>query len=324
MSVLDEADPIWGEMPATVLAWAGGGRDVNCARAGGHYRITSSALVELASLTVGQKIKLTTLIVDSNRVGETPEISSYTFEQIRNARSLTVAERMDRLLAYFAHRDFRPGASIVWLTGHTETPEIIRSKQEAAAWIEAETLGELSAFRDLLEDVGLIRHNGSNIAITPKGFARMDELRRGGAPTNKAFVAMWFSDQMADAYEEGIAPAIAETGFEAVRIDRKEHINKIDDEIVAEIKRSRFVVADFTSPSVQAGDETVYVPRGGVYYETGLAQGRDIPVIWSVHKDQIDLVHFDTRQFNHIVWESPEDLRTKLRNRIRALFADAH
>jgi hypothetical protein len=310
-------------MPATVSPWAVGGREVECARAGGRYRISSSALVELAGLTLAQKAKLTTLIVDSNRVGELIEITSYTLEQVRSARLLTVAERMDRLLAYFAHRDFRPGASIVWLSAHTETPETVRSKQEAAAWIEAENQGEVVAFRDLLQDVGLVEHTGSNVRITPAGFARMDELRRGGAPTNKAFVAMWFSDETSEAYERGIAPAISETGFEPVRIDKKEHINKIDDEIVAEIKRSRFVVADFTSSTVQAGEETVYVPRGGVYYEAGLAQGRYIPVIWCVRSDQIDRVHFDTRQFNHIVWESPEDLQTKLRNRIRALFADA-
>lgn len=323
-ALLDEADPVWGAMPATVSNWADDGRDVNCARAGGRYRITGSARATLDTLTVSEKAKLTTLVVDSNRAGEPPEISTYTFEQVRNARVLTVAERMDRLLAYFAHCNLRPGTPIVWLVGHQVTPETTRSTQEALAWLEAEADHELGAFRDLLQDVGFIRNTGNNVAITPAGFARMDELRRGGAPTNRAFVAMWFGNETRDAYEQGIAPAIAETGFEPVRIDKKEHINKIDDEIVAEIKRSRFVVADFTSSTVQAGEETVYIPRGGVYYEAGLAQGRDIPVIWCVRNDQIDRVHFDTRQFNHIVWESPDDLRMKLRNRIRALFADAH
>jgi hypothetical protein len=310
-------------MPATVAQWADDGREVECARAGGSYRITGSARATLNTLTAAEKAKLTTLIVDSNRAGEPPEISTYTFDQVRNARVLTVAERMDRLMAYFAHRNFRPGTPIVWLVGHQTTPETTRSTQEALAWIEAESDNELGAFRDLLVDVGFIRNNGNNVAITPAGFVRMDELRHGGAPTNRAFVAMWFNAETAEAYDKGIAPAITETGFEPVRIDQKEHINKIDDEIVAEIKRSRFVVADFTSGTVKSGEKLVYLPRGGVYYETGLAQGRDIPVIWTVRKDQIDQVHFDTRQFNHIVWADPAELRTRLRNRIRALFADA-
>ncbi len=118
-------------------------------------------------------------------------------------------------------------------------------------------------------------------------------------------------------------PAVTETGFIAVRIDRKEHINKIDDEIVAEIKRAKFVVADFTTGSESTEHGPILIPRGGVYYEAGLAQGRDIPVIWCVRQDQIDYVHFDTRQFNHIIWSDPLDLKVKLTNRIRAIFAEA-
>lgn len=60
------------------------------------------------------------------------------------------------------------------------------------------------------------------------------------------------------------------------------------------------------------------IARGGVYYEAGLAQGLGIPVIWTCHQDCIAHVHFDTRQYNHIVWISPDDLKTKLINRIGA------
>jgi len=41
-------------------------------------------------------------------------------------------------------------------------------------------------------------------------------------------------------------------------------------------------------------------------------------VIWCVRKDQLDEVHFDTRQYNHIVWETPEELKEKLYQLIRA------
>ena len=58
---------------------------------------------------------------------------------------------------------------------------------------------------------------------------------------------MWFNTSMNDAYEEGIALAIEDAGYKPVRIDRKDHNNKIDDEIIAEIRRSRFLVADFTA-----------------------------------------------------------------------------
>jgi hypothetical protein len=88
-------------------------------------------------------------------------------------------------------------------------------------------------------------------------------------------------------------------------------VNKIDDEIIAEIRRSRFVVADFTSEPEK--------PRGGVYFEAGFAQGLNTPVIWTCREDMLGSVHFDTRQFNHIAWTSPQDLRAKLKNRIGAV-----
>jgi hypothetical protein len=124
---------------------------------------------------------------------------------------------------------------------------------------------------------------------------------------------MWFGEVMKEAYAVGIERAILKSGYLAMRIDRKEHINRIDDEIIAEIRRSRFVVADFTS---ETG------PRGGVYFEAGFAFGLNIPVIWTCREDKIDDVHFDTRQFNHLVWKTPADLYEQLKNRIGAVIGD--
>lgn len=36
----------------------------------------------------------------------------------------------------------------------------------------------------------------------------------------------------------------------------------------------------------------------------------------------IDLVHFDTQQFNHITWSTPEDLKDALQKRIGAVIGD--
>ena len=113
---------------------------------------------------------------------------------------------------------------------------------------------------------------------------------------------------------KGINPAITKARFEPIRIDQKEHTNKIDDEIIAEIRRARFVVADFTH-----GEDGA---RGGVYYEAGFAHGLGIKVIFTCREDQIDDLHFDTRQFNHITWNTPEELKEKLTHRISAVFGD--
>ncbi len=123
---------------------------------------------------------------------------------------------------------------------------------------------------------------------------------------------MWFDDSMDAVYKRGIAPGIEDAGYSSLRIDEKPDVNKIDDEIIAGIRRSRFVVADFTH-----GDEGT---RGGVYFEAGFAYGLNIPVIYTCRNDMVDELHFDTRQYAHIVWESDDmdEFRTKLRDRILA------
>ena len=125
---------------------------------------------------------------------------------------------------------------------------------------------------------------------------------------------MWFDDSMDEAYKKGIAPAILEAGYKPLRIDKREHNNKIDDEIIAQIKRSRFLVADFTQGRGGA--------RGGVYYEAGFAHGINIPVIFTCRKKEIKKVHLDTRQYNHIIWETPEELLLRLTQRISATVGD--
>ncbi|KKZ10432.1 MAG: hypothetical protein TQ37_08700, partial [Candidatus Synechococcus spongiarum 15L] len=142
--------------------------------------------------------------------------------------------------------------------------------------------------------------------------------------SKKGFMAMWFDPSMDQAWEKGFEPGIRDAGYEPVRIDEKQHINKIEDEIIAEIRRSRFVVADLTH-----GDKGV---RGGVYYEAGFARGLGIPVIFTCRKNEKkedkeedkvkQEVHFDVDHYNRIIWENPEDLRSKLARRISAVIGD--
>ena len=123
---------------------------------------------------------------------------------------------------------------------------------------------------------------------------------------------MWFHESTNDALHHGIEPGISDAGYSPFRIDQKPDLVKIDDEIISAIRESKFLVADFTQHEREA--------RGGVYFEAGFAMGIGIPVIFSCRKDVVDAnnLHFDTRQYAHIVWETPEELRFHLANRIRA------
>lgn len=64
--------------------------------------------------------------------------------------------------------------------------------------------------------------------------------------------------------------------------------------------------------------------RGGVYYKAGFAHGLDLPVFFTCRQDMIDegLIHFDTRQYNHMDWTTTEELRKRFAERIPATIGD--
>ena len=167
-----------------------------------------------------------------------------------------------------------------------------------------------------LEKEGLLTRKGGGgatplyLTLTALGWKRVQPFPQTGGILGQCFVAMWFADEVRAAYDEGIKPAIIKAGCTPIRIDQKEHNNEIPDEIMAEIRNSQFMVADFTGQ------------RLGVYYEAGFAMGLGRKVIWCCRKDQIDRLHFDTNHKNHIAWQSPEDLQNRLYTRIRATILD--
>ena len=156
--------------------------------------------------------------------------------------------------------------------------------------------------------ITLITAMPNDITIEADGWKRINELKhKPEGLTNQAFVAMWFDKSMENIFYNGLKKAIEDTTqFKTMRVDLIHHNNKICDQIIAEINKSKFMVADFT------GD------RGGVYFEAGYAQGRKVPVIWTVKEDWVDKLHFDTRQYNHIVYKDENDLYIKLKARIEA------
>ena len=190
---------------------------------------------------------------------------------------------------------------------------------ELLAHSECVGADDLDFLLDYLTGRGLIKRSATNnpeqaCTLTVGGYSRLAELQNVQTVSARAFVAMWFDPSMDEAWQRGFSVAIREAGYEPVRIDQKEHVNKIDDELISEIRRARFVVTDFTHGADGA--------RGGVYYEAGFAHGLNIPAIFSCRKKELKSVHFDTRQYNHLVWETPEELRKGLVSRIAAVVGD--
>jgi nucleoside 2-deoxyribosyltransferase len=225
---------------------------------------------------------------------------------------LTVPKRLSAALLFVGRNLPELGQSIVIGQDNPLT-------QRFCAETESGTPNETGALLLMLKELGYVQGNftmsgGAFVQLTARGWHEFEQLTLRARDSAQAFVAMWFSHLTNEAYVSAIVPAIAATGYKPVRIDKKEHNNKIDDEMIAEIRRSRFLVADFTCEAGKA--------RGGVYYEAGFAQGLGIPVIWTCKDTSIDDLHFDTRQYAHIVWKDAADLCTQLKNRIGATIGD--
>lgn len=145
------------------------------------------------------------------------------------------------------------------------------------------------------------------LSLQVQGWKRIIQLRKLRSESKQVFIAMKFGDPKLDqVYQEAMLTAVEKCGYHPFRIDKEHHNDKICDRIIAEIKQSAFVIADFTGH------------RGGVYFEAGFALGLGIPVIWTCREDDFENLHFDTRQYNHIKWSRAEDLSIAIMNRINA------
>lgn len=278
-------------------------------RVGGAYKINDLAMEALRNASENEKALLTTILLEQREQGiECPFVNAALVEKAKTRPPIPVDQRAERLLRFISGRTENV-ASIV---------EICEDTWEAYAWSESTEWDEVVYLLNYLEEREWIKYERSGDGwlrgqLTVAGYERIAELRVN-LDSSQAFVAMWFDTSMNQPYKAGIEPAIEEAGYNSLRIDRKEHVNKIDDEIIAELRRSRFVVADFTQ-----GDDGA---RGGVYYEAGFAHGLNLPVIFTCREDAVETLHFDTAHYNHIVWTTPEELRKKLKTRILAVIGE--
>jgi hypothetical protein len=276
-----------------------GSRDayaVNCHRCG-TYHITRTALVNIRSgyFTDREIANIAGWLSDNSIF----EITTQHENFLHQINTPSFHERADKLLIALENETEYAGAFLA--------PNPLWQRK---SWcINENELNELLAF---LEETRRIESDGSfdgNVKIRPEGWSHLENLKKINSDAQQGFVAMWFSDEMNPLYENVIAPAIMTAGYQPHRVDQREHNDKIDDEIIAQIKKSRFVFADFTGH------------RGGVYFEAGFAKGLGLEVFWSCREDDIDNLHFDIRQYNCITWKSdqPEEFKSKITNRIEAV-----
>ena len=263
----------------------------------GEFKLTRTGMATIRRVPRPDKAKLSGWVRDQNILGNIPELSDDRIRYLVASPMPSTGERAERFLSYVIRKQKKLGGTF------TITDPALIAVTYSIEW------DELQYLADYLNDEGLIKYTGRGgiTEITPAGHLHYEELQARQPASAQGFVAMWFDETMRDAYIGGFEVGIRDAGYDPLRVDSVEHVGKIDDEIISQIRRSRFVVADFTGQ------------RGGVYFEAGFALGLNLPVFWTCRQNQIGELHFDIRQFNCIDWTEPPELADRLQKRIEAV-----
>jgi hypothetical protein len=274
------------------------GRDVFCVkcRRCGRFNITEQALMALGQ-EPGHKPGLSSVCRRASSDRSVVEILSTNIEHLlKSLPQYSPPEKLDNMLQQMAEMTPALG-EYTQFDKDADYPLLVVSGPSEVDYLMQELLR-----REYLD--GTL----DGVALTMRGWEHLEEIKQRGRASSRCFVAMWFDESMTGIYDEAIEPAVREAGYAPLRIDKLEHVNRIDDEIIGQIKRSRFMVADFTGQ------------RHGVYFEAGLMLGLGRSVIWMCRKGALtEGLHFDVRQFNFIAYDSTVEAKKRLYDRILAV-----
>ena len=219
----------------------------------------------------------------------------YTSKQVPK----TVLDKIDKLLVNLSRLANNPSSDI----------ELTPAKDYTLGYCNDEN--EFKYYLKYLDEINYFKKNvGSpGYKITVDGWKKIQDLLIKTQASTQCFVAMWFDPSMDNSYLK-IEKAISDAGYKAIRVDKEHYTGDVTDKIITEIRRSKFIVADYTGQ------------RHGVYYEAGFARGLGIETISTCKQDDIKNLHFDTSHLNHIPWETEEELYEKLKDRILAIYGE--
>lgn len=229
----------------------------------------------------------------------------------------TFSERVDYIIEYLGTHIEHAGQQIsfshfeilsllfidrVEKTKNIKNEIVKREKEECEKEIKY-MLGSLANSGVIEYELGNEENANVLIRLTPKGYARVDELQKNTANGKAVLVAMKFGNET-ELLRNAIRDGIKKAGYNAVFIDEVQHNDFITPELLKHIRDSKFVVVDLTHRN------------NGAYFEEGYAMGLGKPVIQLCKQDTE--LHFDIAQKNTIIWRDENDIPEKLCNRILA------
>ena len=283
----------------------------------GNYKIHD--IFPTLKLTPTQKALLSGYTREKYNIGEMAYLTEENYLSILEGDPLipkNVLDKTVKLLNYLNTNslkfnqaiefDINTDFSITYSEDYSETNAML---------LELEKQGLVKYVAPRLNEIGV---GISKACLTLSGVRYVvDSNRDRRTSSRQIFIALAFQSEIKTMIDGGSFLKLIKdrTGYEIRCIDKKEHVNKICDEIIAEINASKAIVVDVTD-----GNQ-------GAYFEAGYAKGIGIPVIYvckdaikdGTSKHFIELVHFDIRQYRHILWKEEVDLVKKLSDTINAI-----
>lgn len=241
-------------------------------------------------------------IREQNDIGsDPPRIDRGNIDEIAAIKIPSMADRARLVLTLASERSDGWSTTTIRLD---DEPMIARIYGRSA--VDLDRLCRWNVDLGFMEELRL-KNNGSRTTgyrLTTGGIIKSEELARPNALSDKAFVGIWYSQELEEISTTGFERAIRLAGYRPSIIRQIDHAKDINDIIVSELRQSRFAVCDLTGG------------RPNVYFEVGYAMGMNIPAILTCKKDDGGNNSFNLRQFNCIDWANAEDLCQQLVRRI--------
>jgi hypothetical protein len=241
--------------------------DVECGRCG-HYRITST-LAESSPRHNDLFLYLRAATRQSHEAGQVLLLTTANWQDLaQRHRATAVGDKSTKLLRYFGRLARTPEA-LFGIDADREHPVL-----------DAISSQEFDYFLGDLCKRGLIKDTFETDAGESAGLGQItrmgwDELQPSGGVFGRCFVAMAFDPDLDAVYSDGIKRAIVNCGYQPICLKEIGTNDDVCDLILSEIRKSQFIVADFTRQ------------KAGVYFEAGFAKalearkcsGHAIPMI---------------------------------------------
>lgn len=156
---------------------------------------------------------------------------------------------------------------------------------------------------------GYLKDCGTGQAsVTIEGMMINDQWDAERTGVQQGYAVLSCDDGDDGLYTDGICKGVLAAGYTPLRADDKKQGEWADDQALADIRRSAFIIADFSRQS-----ETVS-------FRAGFAQGLGKVVIYTCNRDSLEDLSLRLWHENIIIWDHPEDAAPQLEKRILARF----